>query len=181
MQPFPDPRFRSIAVSSLVFAAAALRLLPHPPNFTAVPAMALFGGALLGRHWVAFAVPILAMALSDLVLGVFVYGMQVLPGIVPVYACIAAAVLVGQRLPRSLGGVVLGAVAATALFFSVTNFVVWAAQDLYPKTAEGLLLCYVAALPFAGNMLASSLLYGAALFGLWAIAERRFPSLALRA
>lgn len=181
MQPFPDPRFRSFAVSSLVFAAAASRLLPHPPNFTAVPAMALFGGALLGRHWVAFAVPLLAMALSDFVLGVFVYGAQVLPGIVPVYACIAAAVLVGQRLPRSLGGVALGAVAATALFFSVTNFVVWAAQDLYPKTVEGLLLCYVAALPFAGNMLASSLLYGAALFGLWAIAERRFPSLALRA
>lgn len=180
MQPFPDPRVRNVAVSAFVFAAAASRLLPHPPNFTAVPAMALFGGALLGRHWLAFAVPILAMALSDLVLGVFVYGTQVLPGIVPVYGCIAAAVLVGQRFPRSLAGVAGGAVAATALFFTVTNFVVWATQDLYPTTAEGLLLCYVAALPFAANMLASSLLYGAALFGSWAIAERRFPALALR-
>jgi hypothetical protein len=164
---------------TLVFLAAASRLWPHPPNFTAVPAMALFGGSLFGRRWLAFAIPLLAMASSDLVLGVFVYGTRVLPGIVPVYACIATAVLIGQRLPRSGMGVVLGAAAATAVFFTVTNFVVWAGQELYPHTLGGLGLCYLAALPFAANMLASSLLYGAGLFGLWALAERRYPALAV--
>ena len=180
MKPAPDSRLRHAAVAALVLVAASSRLWPHPPNFTAVPAMAIFGGALLGRRWLAFAVPLSAMALSDFVLGVFVYGAQVLPGIAPVYACIAAAVLIGQRLPRSASGVVLGAVAATAVFFAVTNFVVWASQGMYPLTVGGLGLCYVAALPFAANMLASSLIYGAGLFGLWALAERHCSSLALR-
>ena len=176
----PDLRLRHAAVTSLVFVAAASRLWPHPPNFTAVPAMALFSGALFGRRWLAFAVPLLAMASSDILLGMFVYGVRVLPGIVPVYACIAAAVLIGQRLSCSATGVVGGAVAATAVFFTVTNFVVWAGQDLYPPTLGGLGLCYLAAVPFAANMLASSLLCGAGLFGLWALAERRCPSLVLR-
>lgn len=181
MHPVSGLRLRDTAVSALVFVAAASRLWPHPPNFTAVPAMALFSGALFGRAWLAFAVPMLAMALSDLVLGVFVYGARVLPGIVPVYACIVAAALIGRNLPRSAMGVAGGALIATAVFFTVTNFVVWVGQGLYPHTLAGLGLCYSAALPFAANMLASSLLYGAGLFGLWALIELRCPSLALRA
>ena len=36
---------RMLALAALVAAAAASRLIPHPPNFTAIGAMALFAGA----------------------------------------------------------------------------------------------------------------------------------------
>src|SRR5262245_8044311 len=59
--------------------AAAARLLPHPPNFTPLGALALFGGACLADKRLALAVPLAAMLVSDLVLGFhpvmpFVYG-----------------------------------------------------------------------------------------------------------
>ena len=60
---------RLIALLSAILAAAALRLLPHPPNFTPIGAMALFGGAYLGRRALAFVAPLAALLLSDAVLG----------------------------------------------------------------------------------------------------------------
>ena len=62
---------RLIVLLSAIVAAAALRLVPHPPNFTPIGAMALFSGAYLGRRWLAFAAPLGAMLLSDLVLGFY--------------------------------------------------------------------------------------------------------------
>jgi len=178
MYPAPDLRVRHRALTLFVLAAAASRLLPHPPNFTAVPAMALFSGVLFGRRWLAFAVPLMAMALGDLVLGMFVYGTDAFIGATPVYLCICAMVWIGFRATLSLGGVVGGAVVSTGTFFLITNLSVWAFGGLYPMTLAGLAACYAAAIPFALNMLASSLVYGLGLFGLWTLAERRFPSLA---
>ncbi len=177
MQPRPHGARHGV-LALFVLAAATSRLLPHPPNFTAVPAMALFSGALFGWRWLAFAVPLLSMALSDIVLGLFVYGVDAFVGAAPVYLCIAAMVWIGLHSERSVRGVLLGAVLSTVTFFLVTNLSVWAFQGLYSRTPAGLALCYAAAIPYALNMLASTLVYGLALFGLWAVVERRFPVLA---
>ncbi|HEX6740653.1 MAG TPA: DUF6580 family putative transport protein, partial [Sphingomicrobium sp.] len=59
---------RLAALLSAILVAAALRLLPHPPNFTPIGAIALFGGAYLGRQSLAFVAPLAALLLSDLVL-----------------------------------------------------------------------------------------------------------------
>jgi len=69
------------------------------------------------------------------------------------------------------------AFASAALFYLTTNFAVWAAGQLYPKTLSGLVACYVAAIPFFGPTLASDLFYSAVLFGGFAWAERRFSNL----
>ena len=63
--------------------------------------------------------------------------------------------------------------AASTLFFVITNFGVWAFDGLYPRTFEGLVVCYIAAIPFFGNTLAGSLFYTAVLFGGFALAERK--------
>src|SRR6266536_6661526 len=63
-------RSRFWLMAGLVFGAALLRLLPHPPNFTPVAAIALFGGAHFARKFWAFAVPLAAMFVSDAVLEV---------------------------------------------------------------------------------------------------------------
>src|SRR5690606_11388371 len=64
------PLLAGAAVLSLMIVAAALtRLLPHPPNFSPVEAVALFGGAYFASRAWAIAVPLIAMFLSDLALG----------------------------------------------------------------------------------------------------------------
>src|SRR5678815_5256703 len=79
---------RLLALLSAIVAAAALRLAPHPPNFTPIGAMALFSAAYLGRRPIAFAAPLGALLLSDLLLGFY-------HGIVTVYASVALIVVVG--------------------------------------------------------------------------------------
>ena len=54
-----------------IFAARCMRLVPHPPNFSPIAAMALFSGAYLPRRWLAFAAPLARLVLSDLVLGFY--------------------------------------------------------------------------------------------------------------
>jgi hypothetical protein len=141
---------KNVAVLSLawIFAAAFSRWIPHPPNFTAIGAVAVLGGiAYSSRLW-ALLVPVLALLTSDLVLG-FHSTMVWVYGAVMVVSLIAPLVLERVNAFR-LGGM---AVLSTALFFLITNFGVWATGSLYPMTAEGLLMSYVAAIPFSLNQL----------------------------
>ena len=143
---------------ALIAAGTALRLAPHPPNFTPIGAMALFGGAVLPGGW-AFAVPLAALGLSDLVLSFY-------PGAAWVYGSFALIVLIGRtirggRTPLRIG---IAAVASSVLFFAVTNFGEWLGP-LYPHTMAGLGADFVAAIPFFRNTVLSDLLYAAAFFG----------------
>ena len=64
---------RSGIATIMIFAVAMSRMLPHPPNFTPVGAMALFGAAYFSRKYLAFLIPLLAMWMSDLLLNNLVY------------------------------------------------------------------------------------------------------------
>jgi hypothetical protein len=163
---------RLITLISAILAAAALRLVPHPPNFTPIGAMALFGGAYLGRRAIAFAAPLTAMLLSDLVLGFY-------SGFWVQYLAVALVVAVGWlALPRiSVLRVAAAAIASSLTFFLVTNMGVWAMSGIYPLTASGLAACYAAAIPFFQNTLAGDLFYSGVLFGGFALVERAIPAL----
>src|SRR5947209_16735152 len=108
---------RLVALFSAILAAAALRLVPHPPNFTPIGAMALFGGAYFRRRALAFAAPIGALLLSDLVLG-FYHGQAT------VYFSVALIVMIGMVALRRLSPLRVGAAAvlSSILFFVITNF-----------------------------------------------------------
>jgi len=163
---------RLLAILAAILLAAAMRLMPHPPNFSPIAAMALFGGAYLGRRAIAFAAPLGALVLSDLVLGFY-------PEAVFVYLSVGAIVLIGWALEkrRTVLRVGAAAVAASVLFYLVTNFGVWLVMDYYPKTLAGLATCYVAAIPFFQNTLAGDLVFSALLFGGFALLERQVPRL----
>ena len=155
-----------------IVTAAALRLVPHPPNFSPIDAMALFSGAYLGRRWMAFAAPLAALFLSDLVLG-FYHGM------VTVYATVALIVVIGWWLSssRSPLRIAAAALAGSVTFFVITNFGMWLFSGFYPLTSAGLAACYVAAIPFFQNTVAGDLFYAALLFGGFRIAELMLPRL----
>jgi hypothetical protein len=163
---------RLIALLSAVAGAAALRLVPHPPNFSPIDAMALFSGAYLGRRWLAFAAPLGALLLSDLVLGFY-------PGMWVQYLAVVLVVLVGWTALKRVSAARVGgaAIASALLFFMITNFGTWALSGMYPLNLGGLVACYVAAIPFFQNTLAGDLFYSGLLFGGFALLERAMPKL----
>jgi hypothetical protein len=174
-----NPRFA--AVSVLILLAALSRLLPHPPNFAPITAMALFGGAYFADKRLAFFVPILAMLLSDVVLGFH----STLPA---VYLSFMVITLIGFRLKntKSVGKIALASVVGSTFFFVVTNFAVWAFGSYYPSSIGGLVECYAAAIPFYDHSLFSSMLFNtfmgdafftAVFFGAFALAEQKIPIL----
>src|SRR3984893_16508312 len=153
-----NPRFNTLII--MVIAAAATRLLPHPPNMTSVTALALFGGAYFSDRRLAFLVPLTALLLSDLILGLYRH-MEIPYLSFALIVCIGFGLQQRWTAPRIVGAALLSAL----VFFTVTNFGVWAFDSLYPKTAPGLLACYVAAIPFFRNTILGDLLYTAMLFG----------------
>ena len=161
-----------LALVLMIVLAALSRLLPHPPNFSPVEAMALFGGAYFAQRWLGVAVPLLAMLLADFFIG-FHSGMPV------VYGSIALIALMGFALRGKVSALRVasfGLMGAT-LFFVVTNFAVWAGSGMYPMTANGLLACYVAGIPFFHWQLAGVATYSVILFGGFALLRSNMPAL----
>ena len=163
---------RILAIIGMIIIAAASTLFPHPPNFTPLAAIALFAGAHLNDRRAAYAVTLGTLLLRDAVIGFHL--------LMPViYVCYAINVMLGlwlranQRPWRVVGAAALGSM----IFFIVTNLAVWAALGSYPHTPGGLLSCYVAAIPYFRNTVASDLLYSVLMFGGFALAQARMPSL----
>lgn len=167
-----NPRF--MALITMVFTGAAMRLIPHPPNFVPIAAMALFGGAHFTQKRTAFMVPLLAMFLSDLIITGGYHAMLPI-----VYACFVLTVCLGRliRLKKSPLTIGLTALSGSVMFFIITNLGVWMVFDFYPKTLDGLIQCYIAAIPFFRNTIAGDLVFATILFGSFALAEKYIPAI----
>ena len=163
---------RIVALLSAILVAAALRLVPHPPNFSPIDAMALFSGAYLGRRALAFVAPLGALLLSDAILG-FYHGQAT------VYFSVALIVMMGMIALQRRSALRIGitAVASSILFFVITNFGMWLFSGFYPRTMAGFEACYVAAIPFFQNTIAGDLFYATLLFGGFRVAELLAPRL----
>ena len=150
--------------------ASLFRLVPHPPNCTPVGALGLFAGGRL-PWWLALPLPLAVMGATDYLLYAW-FGLP--PYNRWVYASFLVYVLLGRLLARtdSPGRIGLAAVLGGLQFFLVTNFLCWAGGDgmTYPRTAEGLLTCYGAGLPFFRYTVAGDLLFAGLFFGLNALA-----------
>jgi hypothetical protein len=158
---------------TLVIVGVVLRVMPHPWNFAPIGAIALFGGARFDRRYFAIGIPLLTMFVGDAFIGFH----SLMPVIYATYALIA---VIGMFLrdrttiPAVAGGVLL----SSTIFYLTTNFAVWEMGTTYAKNGAGLLACYIAAIPYFGNTLASDALYSAIFFGIFALAERRIPAFA---
>lgn len=150
-QPFEK---RGALIGAIIYGAALSRLIPHAPNFTPIGAIALFGGAHFRNPVRAIAIVFAAMFLSDLVIGTD-------PTSFSVYVALALTVVIGNyfRCGESVSKGVVSCVAASLVFFIITNFAVWLVSDLYPRTGAGLVECFLLAVPFFWNTLTSDLLY----------------------
>jgi len=188
MPPQPHSSLASgpLLLVGMIVLAALSRLLPHPPNFSPVEAIALFGGAYFAKRSAAIWVPLVAMFISDLALGLVNGGIYseyfFSAGFVLVYLCIALSAVVGFGLRGRVTAVrVAGySLVGSVLFFLVTNFGAWLGSPLYPPTGAGLLAAYVAGIPFFQNTVLGTLFYSVVLFGSFALLRRRIPALGLQ-
>jgi hypothetical protein len=169
-------------IISVIIAGAFFRFIPHWPNFTPIAAMALFGGAYLGRKHLAFLVPFAAMLLSDLVLGLH-------KDMWAVYIAFGLTVLIGTLIRSNIKftNVLVASIASSVIFFLLTNFASWLSSPFYSQSLAGLIQCYVAGLAFFNNgslgisfflnEIAGALFYNGIFFGAYALARQRFPKL----
>ncbi|MGA7839003.1 MAG: DUF6580 family putative transport protein [Ignavibacteriaceae bacterium] len=166
-----NPKFWALTL--MILAAAFTRLIPHYPNFTAVGAMALFGGAYFSKKYLAFIVPMAAMLISDLFLG-FYSGMWV------VYLSFLLIVVIGMQIGQTKkpGRVLLASVTASVSFFLITNFALFPPNIIYPQNLAGIFESYLAAIPFFSYTLLGDLFFVGIMFGAFEIAKTKFPVLA---
>jgi hypothetical protein len=160
----------------MILAAALFRMLPspeyRPPNLAPIGAMALFGGAAIVDRRLAFAIPLAAMLISDLFIEFDASRLWV-------YGAIGLITLLGRTLQnhrRQPMAVIGGSLAASLLFFVVTNFGVWLMSGWYTHTVSELARCYALAIPFFHHTVAGDLLFSGLLFGAFAWLESREAS-----
>jgi hypothetical protein len=165
-------RAKLFTISAIIFALAMFRLLPHLPNVSPVAAMALFGGAYFADKRMAFLVPLLALFLSDLALGLH-------NSMIFVYAGFALTVAIGFLLKGkvTITNTAFATVVSSVLFFLLTNLGAWMTSGLYARSAEGLMQAYVAGIPFFQNSLLGNLVFVAVIFGGYHLLQKNVSSL----
>ena len=174
-------------LSLLVLLAAFSRIIPHPSNFAPMGAMALFGAAYFSKKTITFLIPILSLWLSDLFINNVIYAQYFdgfvffYPGFYWNYLAFVLIGAVGLLLLKKtkLQHILLASLSASALFYLVSNFGVWASGTMYPMSFNGLITCYTAAIPFFKNTVMSDLVYCGVLFGAFEFAQYKIPALRL--
>jgi len=145
-----------------VFGSTAV---PGLMGFAPLMAALLFFGSRQPRRqmWI----PLALLVVGDVALNLWVYHYQLGADQIVGWVFYALVLLGGGWLRENqsalrVGGAALG---SSVGFFLVSNFAVWAAWEMYPKTLAGLGACYVAALPFFRNALVGDLAWTAVFFG----------------
>lgn len=161
---------------TLIIVASLSRLLTnqfHIWNFSPVAAMALFSGAYFRNKSVAFVVPLIAMVITDAIIGFY-------PGIWVVYAAFLVITCVGFLLQNRIRiiPVIVASLSSSIIFFILTNFALFYPTTLYPHTLQGIIDSYVAAIPFFGNTVIGDLFYCCVLFGGYELIKRFYPAVA---
>ena len=164
---------RTLIVISMMLLVAFTRMLPHAPNFTAVMAVALFGGAKFKRTSFAILIPLLVMLVTDIFIGFY----SLMP---VVYGCIALTTLMGMYAGKKSSALfIIGAsLLSSIIFFLATNAAVWYHDPLHTQNVAGLIACYDEAIPFFRNQLFGDLFFNFVLFGSYRLVKAKYPVMA---
>ena len=168
-----------VILAVLIALGVAGRLLPHPPNFTPMAAIALFAGFIFMKRYMAVVAVVAAMLLTDY----FAFGYLspdwfASKSMIVVYLALLFPIVFRGFLQKKLGVLrIAGAeIVSSTVFFVATNFAVWAFSPMYEKTFAGLVLCYTMAIPFFQHTIAGDMMWSGVIFGSY-FALRHFSKL----
>lgn len=177
-----------LTVVILIICAALTRFFPHPPNFTAIGAMAIFGGSIIQNKKIALLIPVSALLVSDIALN-FISGVNGFYGlgqffIYGSFMLITALSMLIRK--RNFLNIAFASIWSGVIFFIISNFGVWvSSQVAYPHTFSGLISCYTAAIPFYQNeffgnfglnAIYGNLFFSGVLFGIYAVLQNSFAT-----
>ena len=128
-----------------------MRIMPFAPNFTPLLSIALLSG-LYTKNKYFIILPISIMLVSDIIIGNHVT-------VFWVYTSLAIIFMLGYFVSRSSYLQILQySIFSSLIFFTVSNFGVWVTGG-YTFDFNGLLSCYISAIPFFKNTLFSTCLF----------------------
>lgn len=168
----------SFIIAGLLITAAALsRVVLYPYNFSPIIGMAIFAGAVIKDRKLAFALPLFAMFLSDLMFELFniapgFWGWGQLVG----YGILALITVIAFSMKKinvlSVAGYSVG---ASLLFFFLSNssFFVFdnPVYHLYAQNFNGYIASLVAGIPFLKTGIVADLVYSSLLFGTYYLVQ----------
>lgn len=168
-------------VTAIIIFSLLVRFIPHFPNFAPMGALALFAIAFYKRSYVAIAITAVLWWVSDFYLNNFVYQLndnlvfftqfQVFT-LLSIIAIVALGKLLFNKNITILKALT-GSVAASLIFFIVSNLGVWLEGTMYPMTFKGLLTCYQMAIPFYKATFASDIVFTSVFFGLMYLVQEK--------
>jgi len=175
---------RTIVLILMIVGAAAMRFVSYKfpyilSNFTPVGAIALFGGAYFTDKWKAYAVVLLTLFTSDILINYLYTSKWVLwyNGSFWVYLTFALMVLVGTLIKKvNFATVGIASLVSIAIHWLVIDMP-WLYGTLYPHTFAGYGQSLAAAIPFERNMVLGDLLFCAILFGGFELAKNKYVAL----
>jgi len=147
-----------LKVSLGIFAVLATsRFIPHPPNFTSLIALSFYVPAIIGIRYLPAL--IISFVITDFVIGfhgttLFTWGSVLVIGL-------GSKFFISSIFTR-ISGALLGA----CLFFIITNFGVWSLGS-YGYTFEGLLTCFILAIPFFAYTMISTFIFSGVIEGIY--------------
>ena len=144
----------------LVLILALAKLIPHPPNFTPIIAVAIMSGYFFRNIYLSFATLLFAMLIADAFIGFY-------NNMLFVYLSLFLIVFVFFKLSKKINfkNLFVYGFAGSVIFFIISNFGVWAMGSpgvydvVYERSLSGLIQCYILAIPFFGNTFLSTLIF----------------------
>ncbi len=185
---------RFLPIAAMILAPALVRLMPYIlgalgqqdihdvagflRNYSPVHALFLFGAARFAERRWAYLVPLAAMLISDVGIGLLTGDLRysIYPTLPVVYGAYILFAWIGTQLRDRQSALAIAgtALACECAFFIVTNFAEWLSpSSAYPLTFAGLVQCFTLAIPFFNTRLISMAVYAPVLFGGMAFIEHR--------
>lgn len=166
---------KTLLILLIIIIGAFSRIIPHPPNFTAIGAISILGGLYFRKKYLAFVIPFLAMLISDIILG---YKPEI-----SVYLALLMIIPLGAAIRHKVShfSIFKTSIFASIVFFLITNFFVWINSSpmdgIYycPPNFIGFVKCYAQAIPFFFSTILGDLFFCFSLFGLYEfITKKKF-------
>ena len=149
-----------IAFISCVGIVLLFRIIPHPPNFTPVIVLSLYLPFIFGIWSIPFC--ILGFAITDYFIGFHSLMFWT-------WGALAFTGYTSKFCNKIYSRIVLSFIGAIT-FFVISNFGVWISGTLYEISVQGLLNCYIMAIPFFTNTLLSTIFF-AVIFELFILSK----------
>ena len=152
--------YKNLFPIGIILILAFARLIPHPPNFTPIIAVAIMSGYFFRNIYVSFSILLISMLIADILIGFY-------ENIIFVYIALLLIAFVFFKISNKINfkNLFIYGFAGSLIFFIVSNFGVWALGNPgvldvpYERNLNGLIECYILAIPFFGNTFLSTVIF----------------------